>query len=271
MNRKISTQGKDGYVPVVRAGGEMAELMDFSLLRLGKGQVSEEINLQDKEVAIVILSGLCDISARDFNWQNLGERTNVFEGPATALYLPPEYSFRVKAKSSVEIALTFARAKKASFDPVLIRPKDVSVSKRGFSNLAREVHRIILENVQAEKLLVGETFNPPGNWSSYPPHKHDRHDPPRECKLEEIYFFKVLPAQGFGIQRIYSPDDNLDDLYLIQNNDVIIVPRGYHPVVAAPGYSLYYLWVLAGSAREMWMRDDPEHSWVKDLELHPSS
>lgn len=265
MNLKISTRGRNGYIPLVRAGEGVVKFIDFALLRLEKGQVSERVNLQDKEAAVVILSGYCDISSASFTWENLGERTNVFEGPATALYLPPEFSFQVKAKSSVEIALAFAPAEKVSSDPVLIKPQDVSVSKRGFSNWTREIHDIILENVQAQKLLVGETFNPPGNWSSYPPHKHDQDNPPYEYKLEEVYFFKLKPSQGFGVQRIYSPHNNLDELYLIQNNDVIVIPCGYHPVVAAPGYSLYYLWVLAGNTRVMKMRDDPEHSWVKDI------
>jgi len=265
LNLKISTKGKNGYIPLVRAGEGIIKFIDFALLRLEKGQVSERVNLQDKEAAVVILSGCCDISSGSFTWKNLGERTNVFEGPATALYLPPEFSFQVRAKSSVEIALAFAPAEKVSSDPVLIKPQDVSVSKRGFSNWTREIHDIIVENVQAEKLLVGETFNPPGNWSSYPPHKHDQDNPPHEYKLEEVYFFKLQPSQGFGVQRIYSPHNNLDELYLIQNNDVIIIPCGYHPVVAAPGYSLYYLWVLAGNTRVMKMRDDPEHSWVKDI------
>ena len=267
MNLKISTEGKRGYIPLIDREKELTKFIDFSLLRLKEKEESEKISLENREAAIVILSGVCDIYTDNMKWKKLGHRANVFEGAATALYLPPGSFFQVKARSSVEIAVAFAPCRKALSHPVLIRPRDVSVNKKGTSNWKREVHDIIMDNVQAEKLLVGETFNPPGNWSSYPPHKHDQDNPPYEYKLEEIYFFKIHPSQGFGIQRIYSPQNNLDELYLVKNNDLIIIPCGYHPVVAAPGYSLYYLWVLAGEKREMKLRNDPEHEWINTLAI----
>jgi 5-deoxy-glucuronate isomerase len=117
-----------------------------------------------------------------------------------------------------------------------------------------------------QNLIVGETINPPGNWSSSPPHKHDVDDLPMESKLEEVYFYKLKPQQGFGLQRIYSDDGDLDEAYVIRDGDTVAFPRGYHPVVAAPGYQLYYLWVLAGEKRIMCPNDDPDHAWVKDTE-----
>jgi len=125
------------------------------------------------------------------------------------------------------------------------------------------------ENVKAQRLLVGETLNPPGNWSSYPPHKHDR-KAPSEAPLEEVYFFKIKPPHGFGLQRIYtSPEDEnpFDEVFLLENDDTVVIPRGYHPVVAAPGYQLYYLWVLAGEERKYgaWS-DDPNHRWLRNCE-----
>jgi 5-deoxy-glucuronate isomerase len=116
--------------------------------------------------------------------------------------------------------------------------------------------------VPAKKLLVGETYNIPGGWSSYPPHKHDVYSPGEEVCLEEIYHFRIDPPQGFGFQRIYSPERDLDEAYSIENGDTVIIPCGYHPVAAAPGYTLYYLWGLAGEKREMRPREDPGHAWV---------
>jgi len=132
------------------------------------------------------------------------------------------------------------------------------------------VQTAVGSNVDADRLLVGETFNPPGNWSSYPPHKHDTLNPPLEAPAEEIYFFLVSPPQGWGIQRIYTAPDHpepLDEVYVVQDGDATILPRGYHPVCAAAGYRLYYLWGIAGEERRYgaWT-DDPAHAWVKAAE-----
>jgi 5-deoxy-glucuronate isomerase len=120
----------------------------------------------------------------------------------------------------------------------------------------------------AEHLIVGETLNPPGNWSSSPPHKHDRHDPPHESNFEEVYLYRLEPRQGFGLQRVYDPDSSngtaVDHTYAVKHDDVVALPRGYHPVVAAPGYRLYYLWVLAGDGRDPVWFEDPDHAWIHD-------
>jgi 5-deoxy-glucuronate isomerase len=122
--------------------------------------------------------------------------------------------------------------------------------------------------VPAERLLAGETLNPPGNWSSFPPHKHDRPNSPQEAVLEEIYFFRVKPAQGFGFIWTYTaPDDpeGFSNVFVVEDGDTVLLPKGYHPVVAAPGYELHYTWVLAGEERRYgaWA-DDPRHAWVKN-------
>jgi 5-deoxy-glucuronate isomerase len=124
---------------------------------------------------------------------------------------------------------------------------------------------VVGENVpQAQRLVVGETFNPPGNWSSYPPHKHEVDAYPEEVRMEEIYYYRLNPPQGFGLQRIYTDDRSLDLACAVEDGDTVLLPRGYHPVVAAPGYQLYYLWMLAGHTdRRMKPRDDAEHTWVK--------
>jgi 5-deoxy-glucuronate isomerase len=118
------------------------------------------------------------------------------------------------------------------------------------------------DSVPAQRLLIGETYNPPGLWSSYPPHKHDVQQPPQETKLEEVYHFRLNPPQGFGLQRVYG--DGFDECYTAQDRDTVVITKGYHPVVGAPGYQLYYLWILAGEERTMHPRDDDAHAWAKE-------
>lgn len=170
--------------------------------------------------------------------------------------------------SDLEVGVCLAPSE-ADCPPVLVRPEDVVEKSAGTSNWSRKVYTCVGDNVKAKRLLVGETVNPPGNWSSAPPHKHDVKSA-FETPLEEVYFFKIMPTQGFGLQRIYSgPEDRepFDEVYAVENNDAVVIPRGYHPVVAGPGYQLYYLWMLAGEERRYgaWT-DDPRHSWLRDRE-----
>ena len=132
----------------------------------------------------------------------------------------------------------------------------------GEGSWARNVRTILGPEHAASRLLVGETLNPEGRWSSYPPHKHDTHEPPDEVRLEEVYLFRVQPENGFGVQILYEPGKERS--FVVRDGDVAVIPSGYHPVVAAPGYELYYLWVMAGQGREMVPRFDPEHVWVQE-------
>ena len=133
--------------------------------------------------------------------------------------------------------------------------------ERGKEGFRRTVYNLIDEKFPAERLLVGETFNQPGNWSSFPPHKHDREDPPRETFLEETYYHRISPAQGFALQRVYSADGELDETMSVRDRDTVLVPRGYHTVSAPPGYDLYYLNVMAGPTRAWAVANDPDHDW----------
>src|SRR5690606_15399284 len=124
----------------------------------------------------------------------------------------------------------------------------------------REVHDILVRDAHGKRLLVGETFNPPGHWSSFPPHKHDGED--GEPYLEEVYYYRTEPAQGFGFQGLYSGDGSLDVAHLVRDGDAVLISRGFHPVAAAPGYTLYYFWVLAGERRALALYEDPNHAWL---------
>jgi len=265
LNLKIRKKLEKGYVSVIEEK-EGIKLIHLGILKLKKEEKFDGSALNDRETALVILSGNCDIFCGSEHFLKIGDRRTVFEGPATALYIPAGSEYRIIANSSLEVAIITAPAQKRG-NPILIKPDHVMIEKRGKDNYRREIHNIMVNNIRAETLLVGETFNESGQWSSYPPHKHDEDNLPQEVKLEEVYFYKVYPEQGFGIQRIYSADKQLDEVYVVENNDVVLIPKGYHPVVAAAGYKLYYLWVLAGEKRIMRMREDSQHRWVRDKAL----
>ena len=262
MNLKVPAKLRHGFTPIVTSPQSGIEYIDFGVLKLNEGEsFSIEAN-PERETGIVILSGTCEITSSGNTWKDLGGRTSVFDGPATGIYLPPGTGCDITATSKMEAAIATAPADRPG-EIVVVRPEDVKIHlARGKGFFVRDVHDIIVDNVPAQRLMIGETFNRPGEWSSYPPHKHDVDDPPNEVKLEEIYFYKLYPSQGFGMQRIYSPERGINDAYVVENDDTILIPFGYHPVAAAPGYKLYYLWVLAGENRVMKPREDPIHSWV---------
>jgi len=185
----------------------------------------------------------------------------VFDDPPWGLYVPGRSSYQVAALAESELALSYAPWRKSG-GAVVVRPDRVSVHERGRPGFRREVRDIMVDNVDADSLLVGETVNRPGEWSSYPPHKHDTVIPDLESRLEEVYYYKADPPQGFGFQRIYTDDRSLDEALTVENDDLTLLPRGYHPVAAAPGYKLYYFWALAGPERLMRPHNDPLHEWT---------
>ena len=259
----ISQQLSDGANIIYSAGDGPLDLLSFSIVKLGAAG-SYSGNTEDEECGLVVLSGLLSLQIGDDQYGELGGRTSVFAGKATGVYLPPGTAWRVQADSRCELAVC-STPSDSSGPPQIIGPNEVAVNQVGNWNWRRQVHSIIGANVpQAQRLLVGETFNPPGNWSSYPPHKHEKDDYPFQVNMQEIYHFRINPPQGFGLQRIYTDDRNIDKTYTLQHLDSTLMPRGYHPVVVAPGYELYYLWMMAGATeRRMSPEDDPNHAWVK--------
>lgn len=235
--------------------------IQFTVLKLKRGDTFSE-NFSNREVGVVILGGRCSVKVNSENFPSIGQRKNVFDGRAYAVYIPGKSEYSIGADSDCEIALCYAPWKGEGHIK-LITPEENKVRVVGRDNWQREVVDLIDSSIPASSLLIGETYNPPGHWSSYPPHKHDVDNLPTESRHEELYFFKIHPAQGFGIQRVYTRDGALDETYTLQKNDVVMLPKGYHPVVAAGGYSLYYLWVLSGEKRILAMNDDSDHQWVK--------
>ena len=218
----------------------------------------------DTEICLVILSGKARISAgqgaaeRDFGV--LGERGSVFEGLPWSVYIPAKSSYRVVAETACEIAVC-ASPGTGALPARVITPAEVGTEVRGKGSNTRHVRNILPERAAAESLLVVEVITPGGNWSSYPPHKHDRDALPHESYLEETYYHRLNPRQGYAVQRVYTDDLSLNETMTVCDRDVVLVPKGYHPVGAAHGYDLYYLNVMAGPRRTWKFWNDPRHEW----------
>jgi 5-deoxy-glucuronate isomerase len=256
----------NGYTQLVTPQTHPINDLNFGMLRLEGGQ-SYQTTSADYEIGLVLLAGRCSIRVDAQNFENLGGRASVFDGKATGIYVPCQSSFMVQAESEgVEIAACLCPTQER-YPAQVVRPVDVIVNERGGPGFKRYVHDIFGSQVQAATMLVGETFTIQGNWSSYPPHKHDVEALPNEVQQEELYLYKIRPEGGFGLQYLYSPADSprgpLEQALAVRNDDITVMPFGYHPVAAPPGYDVYYLWFLAGPKRLMLPRDDPAHSWVK--------
>ncbi|NQT21516.1 MAG: 5-deoxy-glucuronate isomerase [Planctomycetes bacterium] len=260
MNFHVAKPVQLGFTPIVAPGQSGTQFITLGLITLQAGK-QYCFNTADEEKVGVILGGECDVRGDDFGWRHAGGRQDVFHGKAAAFYLPPSVDCRITARTPLSLALAGAKTN-IEAQPVFIEPHDVGVRDVGKANYRRQVHDIFDDRHHAGRLIVGETFNPPGNWSSYPPHRHENDNPPEETKQEEVYFFKFRPRRGFGWQRIYTDDGRIDESYCVQDGSAVIIPRGYHPVAAAPGYELYYLWILAGETRSLHPHDDPEHQWI---------
>lgn len=215
-----------------------------------------------REVCLVLLSGRADVATSELNVTNIGGRMSVFEKiPPYSVYVPSNDFYELQALTDVEVAVCSAPGK-GGHKARLISPGNVGVETRGYGNIERQIHNILPESEPADSLLVVEVFTPNGHWSSYPPHKHDEDNLPHESYLEETYYHKVNPGGGFAIQRVYTDDRSLDETMIIHDGDAVLVPKGYHPVSAPPGYDVYYLNVMAGPVRTWKFHNDPAHEWL---------
>ncbi len=209
-----------------------------------------------QEAALVLLEGEVAFEGEP------AKRTSVFDQRVTVVYLPPGSSIEIEASSNAELAFvtTLGYELAASGqERVVVHPDGVVVQPRGRPGWQRDVHDVIDDAVPARHLLVGETFNEPGQWSSFPPHKHDGGD--GENALEEVYYYRFDRPDGFGFQGLYESNGRAEAVFL-KHGSIVGIPRGYHPVCAAPGYRLYYLWALVGEPRQLAMHEDPVHRWL---------
>ncbi|MDZ7645565.1 MAG: 5-deoxy-glucuronate isomerase [Woeseiaceae bacterium] len=248
---------------VIRVTPESAgwRYVGFAVHRLGEGESLRQ-ELADRETCIVVLSGRVDVAAADATFEDVGERARVFDDTAPhAVYVGAGTSFTVTARGAAEVALCTAPGKPGHASR-RISPDEMSVEERGSGTNRRIVRNILPETMEADSLLIAEVITPGGNWSSYPPHKHDDDNVPQESALEETYYHRLDPPQGFAFQRVYTDDRSIDETLSVSDGDVVLVPRGYHPVGAPHGYDLYYLNVMAGPRRTWIFRNDPDHDWI---------
>jgi len=210
----------------------------------------------DEETVIVLLEGRGRFEAAGRSWNV--QRAGVFTGRATALLLPPGVPVRVSAESPLE-AILISTPAPAGGEPILCAPDEVVVVERGTDLYRREVRNLFTTDSHARRLMVGETVNAKGNWSSYPPHKHDGSD--KELRLEEMYYYRVNPPEGFGLHISYTAAGEAAT-HQVRDGDAVLIPYGYHSVSAPPRYDVYYLWAIAGDERKLAVYEDPAHRWV---------
>jgi 5-deoxy-glucuronate isomerase len=237
------------------------DYVGFQVFLLKEDQLLYQ-NTAECEVCLVFLSGIGDVSTSQAAWKQVGRRMNVFEKiPPYAVYVPAGDFFEIKATTALEIAVCRAPGNK-TYEARLIHPEHMSVETRGYGNLERQIHNILPDSEPADSLLVVEVFTPSGHWSSYPPHKHDQDRLPVESLLEETYYYHIEPKQGFAVQRVYTDDESLNETLIVKDGEAVLVPKGYHPVSAPPGYEVYYLNVMAGPNRIWKFQNDPAHAWI---------
>ena len=272
MNLRIPLQPAQGYNKIFDVGEYGMKLTRFGLLKLAKG-TSYDGDTGETELALVLIGGNFNIAhkhskngrafADEFDVRD--GRKSPFTGKPHCVYLPRHTKFTVTALSDVELAWNESPATRDTAQPTLIRPEDTRHIELGKDNWTRTSEIILDETFDSEHFYIGEGMIPSGNWSGYPSHRHDVNDPPRELDMEETYFYLYDPPQGFGFQSVYEPDGSVNEAYRVQAYDTVAIPHGYHPLVGAPGYSMYYLWTMAGDqGRGLVSSMDPAHAWVKN-------
>ena len=261
----------DGVVATdpVRSGWRYLSFRSFGL---GDGEVVL-LDRPEQEAALVTISGGgLDVLVDRGPDLHLEGRPSVFEGMPWAAYVPAGTTTRIvgrplpgrRAVVAIAQAPLTGRSGVAT-EPILVRPEDVEIEIRGAGNATRQVNNLMMPGFPADRLLVCEVFTPNGNWSGWPPHRHDVDDPPREAVLEETYFYQLSRPEGWAIQRVYQRDGSRDLLMPVRHGDLVIVDQGYHPFASTQGYDAYYLNVLAGDRRTMANTDDPDLAWVRTL------
>ncbi len=258
-------------VPAARSGTQVSvtprqagwEYVGFGVRQIGRRDTWRG-RTGRHEVCLVLLSGLVSVS-----WSpdqprpvRLGPRRDVFSDYPHAVYLPPGTAFELQALQRTEIAECRSPSGRR-FPARVIRPEDCGLEVRGGGNATRQIIDILPPAAAADRLLICEVLTPAGNWSSFPPHKHDRHAPPIEADLEETYYYRFSGPDGYGIQRLYTADGRSDQTLRVTDGDLVLVRDGYHPFVAAPGFDAYYLNTLAGSFRSMAATDDPRYAHLR--------
>jgi len=264
MNYKRTYHPTSGYTVLCKLGECSLNKLEFGIIELHAGEIVE-YRTGEKETAFIILGGKCDVRFDDVAWQGVGGRRSVFEGKAHSFYLPRHKIATISTSWSVKIAVC-ATPIELDTEPQLLGPDKVNNSTLGVKPWERDTHFIIDGRSNAKRLTIGEAFVTPGNWAGFPPHKHDQNTMPSEGVLDEVYYFLFHPKQGFAIQRLYTKDGEIDECYVVKQDELVEFPRGYHTTVGAPGYNTYFLWAMAGDYQGFYRSNDPDHDWVTAVE-----
>ena len=262
MSKYLRNYGKkDGFTKISTIGDGDLKLTEFGIINLKKGG-NFSADSGKSEIALIILGGKCSVTGDGFEFKNIGGRKDVFSGKPHTVYIPCGNKYAITAETDVDIAWT-ASPSTLKAEPYVITPEQVKEAHIGKENYQRDAYLMLTDAFPAAHLYIGEAFVPSGNHASYPPHRHDFDNLPVEVDMEEIYFFRFNPEQGYGIQRIYTDDNSIDFTCTVKQNDTTLIPRGYHPVINAPGYTMYYLWIMAGQNNRKFLSViDLAHKWI---------
>ena len=265
MNKLLVRPDKahaDGCILSVTPESAGWTYVGFAVYRLDCGDVVR-FDASDRETCLVVLTGTATIATQSAEFRNVGHRQSVFDGPPASVYVPWQSTVAVIADAPTELAVCTAPGG-GQYDARLIEAGTIPREVRGSGTNTRYIQNVLPESAPANSLLVVEVITPGGHWSSYPPHKHDSDALPMESALEETYYHRIRPSQGFAFQRVYTDDRSLDEALVVHDGDCVLVPKGYHPVGAPHGYDVYYLNVMAGPIRKWLFANDPQHEWIID-------
>lgn len=259
LRKPVATSGKvHDITPATANWGYVG----FGLYRIGAGDSASETT-GNSEAIIVLVEGRAEMTAGGQSFGELGDRLDVFERtPPHCVYVPDGSDWTATATTDCTLAVCTAPGK-GGHSTQIIGPIGIELEERGKGTNTRYINNIAMEGRDvADSLLVTEVFTPAGHWSSYPPHRHDEDDFPNMTYLEETYYHRLKPSQGFGVQRVWTEDGSLDETMAVSNHDVVLVPKGHHPCSAPYGYDMYYLNVMAGPLRKWRFKNHPDHDWI---------
>jgi len=236
----------------------------FALHRLKRGDKVAEVT-GEREVVLVLVEGKAHVQAAGQDWGEMGDRMSVWEKtPPHAAYVPNASDWKAEATTDCILAVCSAPAN-GGHAAQKIGPEGITLTTRGTGTNTRYINNICMEDRDTcDSLLVTEVFTPAGNWSSFPSHRHDEDDFPNITYLEETYYHRIAPDNGFGIQRVYTEDGALDETMAVRDGDVVLVPKGHHPCAAVYGFDMYYLNVMAGPLRKWRFQFDPTVAWIAE-------
>ncbi len=262
MNLKKTWNKNHGKSQIITKENSPCKNVEIDMVRLWDGE-KKTYSEKDKEYGLLILGGKCTVEGDGFKYEKVGKREDVFGGNATCVYVPRNNVFTITACGEVSIAVCKCPSQN-DHKPKLINPEDVVAKDMGKPGWQRHAMFILDERTEADQVYIGECYVEGGQWASYPPHKHDDDNMPTEANTEEIYYYEFEKPQGFGIQKVYTLEGDVDETYTVKSGDFVEIPRGYHPFHTAPGYRNYYLWVMAGKNRGFFMTTDEDHKWLND-------